>query len=479
MQDRDLQAPAPSPAAPQGAPRGAAFLWGAATSAFQIEGAPDAAGKGPSIWDTYCRQPGRVRGGGDWRGACDHYRRWRDDIGLMARLNLNAYRFSVSWPRIQPAGRGKANAAGLDHYDRLIDGLLDAGIRPMVTLHHWDLPQALQDELGGWLSDDLPAIFADYASLVYQRLADRVEDWITINEPWVVTVAGYMDGVHPPGVRDKAKAYRAGHNLLRAHARAAAAYRPAQRGGGRITFALNAAYSFPASEEAADIVAAERAMLNFGGWFGDPACFGDYPPLLRARLGELLQEFGEEDRRLLRRSMDYIALNYYTSDVVRHKAGGGPMDTEVVDDGAPQTEMGWPIRPQGLRLLLHWLSDRYGKLPTLITENGAAFDDQPDADGFVQDDGRSAYLREHIEAAFQARAEGVDLRGYYAWSLLDNLEWAEGFTKRFGIVRCDFETQARTIKASGRWYADLIARGGPAGFSAPGAVGAGAGAGGT
>lgn len=436
------------------------FLWGAATAAFQVEGAAREDGKGPSIWDVFCATPGHTARRETGDVACDHYHRWREDVRLMRALNLRAYRFSVSWPRVQPRGRGPGNDRGLDFYDRLVDALREADIEPLVTLYHWDLPAALQTELGGWASDDLPEIFADYAGLVFERLGDRVGMWLTINEPQVVVDAGYIHGVHAPGIRDRRLGYRAAHNLLRAHAYAVARYRASRHGHGAISFALNTSYGFPATDSPADHAAAERAMLDFAGWFADPAHFGDYPAELRRRLGDLLPAFTDDDARLLRGSMDYIALNYYTSDVVRHAAGAGPMELEKLPQpDVPVTDMGWPIRPDGLARLLGWLAARYGQLPTYITENGAAFDDRPDASGFIQDADRITYLRDHIAAVADAIAAGVDVRGYFVWSLLDNLEWAEGFAKRFGIVRCDPMSQTRTIKASGRWYAKLAATG--------------------
>ncbi len=433
------------------------FLWGAATSAFQIEGAAAIAGKGPSIWDEFGRLPGKIADGASGDVTCDHYHLYRDDIELMRRLNLKAYRFSISWPRVLPQGRGKINQAGLDFYDQLVDGLCRAGIEPLVTLYHWDLPAALQRELDGWTNPDLPRIFADYAQLMFDRLGDRVRYWLTLNEPWVVVTGGYFDGVHAPEIKDRGLGYLAGHNLMRAHAYAVARYRACRHNRGAISFALNTNYSFPASEAPEDVEAAERAMQNFGGWFGDPAYFGDYPAVLRQRLGSLLPEFTPEDSAALKNSMDFIALNYYTSDVVRHARGAGPMELEYVTPREiARTEMDWPIMPDGLNKILRWLSDRYGKLPVHITENGAAFDDAPDKSGFVNDENRIAYLRDHIAAAGAALAGGVDLRGYFAWSLMDNLEWSLGFAKRFGIVRCDHETRRRTIKASGLWYSKLI-----------------------
>lgn len=433
------------------------FLWGAATAAYQIEGAAYDDGKGPSTWDVFCRIPGRTVAGDHGEVACDHYHRWREDVALMTQLGLKSYRFSLSWPRIMPQGRGAMNAAGLDFYDRLVNELLRADITPLVTLFHWDLPAALQFELGGWLHDDLPRLFADYAEVVFSRLGDRVTNWITLNEPWVVVDAGYFHGVHPPGIKDRAQGYRAAHNLLRAHAYAVARYRGGSYKPGQISFALNTAYSFPATNAPADIAAAQRAIENFAGWFTDPPHFGEYPTSLRERLGSLLPEFSAEDSRLLRRSMDFLALNYYTSDVQKFVAGAGPMDAQLVEQPhIPRTEMNWPMMPEGFYRLLHWLHARYDKLPIYITENGAACPDKPDARNFCDDQDRISYLREHIGAAARAMSEGVNLKGYYVWSLMDNLEWSAGFAKRFGLVHVDRATQKRTIKASGQWYSRLI-----------------------
>ena len=433
------------------------FLWGAATAAYQIEGAVAEDGRGPSIWDIFCRKPASIANGDTGDVACDHYHRFRADVKLMRQLNLGAYRFSISWPRVLPQGRGPLNEQGLDFYDRLVDSLCDAGIEPFATLYHWDLPAALQMELDGWVHPDLPRIFAEYAALMFDRLGDRIRFWLTLNEPWCVVEGGYFAGDHPPGIRDRALGYLAGHNLLRAHAHAVRAYRASKHGTGSISFALNTAYSFPASDAPEDTEAAQRAMESFGGWFGDPAYSGDYPAVMRARLGAQLPEFTDKDAELLRNSMDFIALNYYTSDLVEHAPGVVPMEVKIVpqpDRG--HTDTGWPIVPEGLHRLLHWISRRYPSLPIYITENGAAFAEQPDGDGYVDDQERVDYLRGHLKAARKALAEGVDLRGYFAWSLLDNFEWASGYEKRFGLIRCDYETQRRTIKASGRWYADLI-----------------------
>ncbi len=436
------------------------FLWGASTAAYQIEGGARDDGRGPSTWDAFTLIPGKTANNETGEIACDHYHRWREDVELMRALKLNSYRFSISWSRVMPQGRGAVNAAGLDFYDRLVDALRAANIEPMATLYHWDLPLALQFELNGWEHDDLPKLFADYADLMYERLGDRVKYWLTLNEPWVSVDAGYFHGVHAPGIKDVRRGYVAGHNLLRAHAHGVARYRASAKGGGKIGFALNAPFFFPATQHRADVDAAERALVAFAAWFNDPPWFGDYPAVMRERLGSLLPAFSDEDSRLLKRSIDLIALNYYFSEVARHQDGAGAFDCALVPQRhLARTEMGWPLMPDGLVELLTWLDRRYPGLPFYVTENGAAMKDVPDAAGQVQDAGRIAYLRDHIAACAEARRRGVDMRGYYVWSLIDNLEWSAGYDKRFGLIRCEPGTQARTIKASGRWYAEAIAAG--------------------
>ena len=434
------------------------FLWGASTAAYQIEGAAAVDGRGPSIWDVYSQIPGKIDNGDTGDIACDHYHRYSEDVSVMREIGLRGYRFSISWPRVMPTGRVAVNEKGLDFYDRLVDCLAGAGITPMVTLYHWDLPAALQMELGGWMNDDLPRHFTDYASLMFDRLGDRVKLWLTINEPWVVVDGGYFAGVHAPGIRNRAWGYRAGHNLLRAHAYAADLFR-SKVPGGRIGFALNTNWMFPASEKAEDVAAADRHLMHMAGWFGDPVAFGDYPPVMREMLGDMLPVFTDQDSKLLKHSQDLIALNHYTSDVVCHKPGEGPMHTEVVEQNVDKSDMGWPIRPDGYYELLKWLHNRYGGLPIYITENGAAMPDEPDENGYVDDQDRISYLRDHFSTAAKAMKEGVNLAGYFVWSLMDNFEWSCGYSKRFGIVRCDYETQKRTIKASGRWYARVIETG--------------------
>lgn len=435
------------------------FRWGVATSALQIEGAAARDQRGPCIWDQFCRRPGAIADGSNADTACDHVRRYRDDVRLMSSLGLGAYRFSISWPRVMPTGQGRVNPTGLDFYDALVDELLTAGIEPVATLYHWDLPQSLQEEMTGWLHDDLPLLFADYAQLIFDRLGDRVTSWITINEPWCIVDGGYFNGAHPPGLTDRRAGYRAAHNLLRAHAYAVARYRSSRYNTGQITFALNTHYSFAHSNDPQDRDAAQRAMLNFAGWFADPAHFGDYPAVLRERLGDLLPVFSTGDQTLLAGSMDYVALNYYLSDVIRHAPGQGEMEYEpVAQPHRLHTEMGWPVVPDGLTHILLWLHERYDQLPIHVTENGAAFADHPDDTGRVNDPQRITYLRDHLHAVAGALERGVDVRGYHVWTLMDNFEWSHGYTKKFGIVRCDFDTLERTIKQSGHWYADLVRR---------------------
>jgi beta-glucosidase len=416
------------------------FLWGAATAAYQIEGAPLADGKGPSIWDVFCRVPGAVANGDTGDVACDHYRRFREDVALMAELGLGAYRFSISWPRVLPAGTGATNEPGLEFYDRLVDELLAHGIRPLATLYHWDLPHALQDR-GGWPSPDAPGWFGEYAALAAERLGDRVRDWVTINEPGVVTWIGHLEGRHAPGARDFGTAVATGHSLLLAHREGAAAIRAATADA-RVGIALDLRPVHPAGDTPDDHQAARLLDAHQNRWFLDPLFGRGYPAELVERLGDLAPPplDGYHGR------LDFLGANYYT----RHRArpAEGPIGAEMVGPaGVPTTDMGWEVYPDGLRELLVRLHDDYGPLPLLVTENGAAFGD---------DERRLDYLARHLEAAAEAIEAGVPLEGYFAWSLLDNFEWAEGYAKRFGIVEVDYATQLRTVRPSGRWYSELV-----------------------
>lgn len=436
------------------------FLWGAATSAYQIEGSPLADGAGPSIWHEFAHTPGRTRDGDTGDMACDHYRRYRDDVALMRELGLNAYRFSVSWSRLLPEGRGCVNPRGLGFYERLVDALLEHGIQPMATLYHWDLPVAL-DRLGGWLNPDSAHWFAEYAQVLFRALDDRVKLWVTLNEPWVVVDGGYLHGVLAPGQRNPFAAPVAAHNLLRAHATAVQAYRA--EGRQRIGLVVNLEPKYPATETVADLNATMRADAYWNRYYLDPVFLGGYPPELPEIFGAAWPTFPEPDFELIRQPLDFLGINYYSRQVVRHDVGDWPLNAGRVRQ-ARQTYTGldWEVYPQGLTDILEWVASRYGPLPLYVTENGAAFYDPPQADGAVDDPLRRRYLRDHLRAARAALRNGVDLRGYFAWSLLDNFEWAHGYSQRFGLVHVDYATQRRTPKASARFYADVIRGGGGA-----------------
>lgn len=431
------------------------FLWGAATSAYQVEGSPLADGAGPSNWHVFAHTPGRTENGETADTACDHYRLWRSDIAVMRELELQAYRFSIAWSRVLPQGTGTVNARGLDFYERLVDGLLAAGIQPLPTLFHWDLPVAL-DERGGWRNRDSCDWFAEYAAAVFRRLGDRVQRWSTLNEPWVVVDAGYVHGVHAPGLCDLAAAPHAAHNLLRAHGQAVRCFRASCRG--QIGIVVNLEPKDPASGSPADLAAARRADAYMNRQYLDPLLLGRYPAEMPEIFGAHWPAFPAEDFPLIGEAVDFIGLNYYTRSVTRHDPTAPPVFASPVSQpGTATTELGWEVHPQSLRRVLLWLKDRYGDFPIFITENGAAFaDPEPDADGKVADCARVDYLRRHILAVRDAVAAGVDVRGYFAWSLLDNFEWACGFGKRFGLVQVDFATQRRTLKDSARFYRETI-----------------------
>jgi beta-glucosidase len=432
------------------------FLWGAATAAYQIEGSPLADGAGPSIWQRFSHTPGRMTNGDTGDVACDHYRRYLEDVALMRDLGLGAYRFSLSWSRILPEGTGRVNQAGLDFYRRLVDALHEAGVRPMATLYHWDLPAALDDR-GGWLNRDIADWFAEYAAVAYRALDDRVELWATLNEPWVVTDGGYLHGALAPGHRNLYEAPIASHNLLRAHGRAVEAYRAL--GKHAVGLVVNLEPKVPASDREEDILATRLADAYMNRQYLDPVYFRSYPPELEELFGDAWPDFPTADFDTIAAPIDFLGINYYTRGVT--KADPDTVverATRVRQPGSIYTETGWEVWPQALTDLLVGFRDRYGATPIYITENGAAFYDPPSAiDGEVDDPLRVHYLREHIRAVGRAIAQGVDIRGYFAWSLLDNLEWSLGYTKRFGIVHVDFATQRRTPKTSARFYREVIA----------------------
>jgi beta-glucosidase len=430
------------------------FLWGAATSAYQIEGSPLADGAGASIWHRYAHTPGRVANGDTGDRACDHYRRYADDVGLMARLGLNAYRFSIAWGRVLPEGTGKVNRKGLDFYERLVDALLAHGIEPMATLYHWDLPAALHDR-GGWLNPDSALWFVDYALTMFHALDDRVRLWVTLNEPWVVTVAGYLNGDNAPGHRSLNETPRVAHALLRAHAAAVTAYRGTGRH--RIGLAVNLEPQHPASGSPQDRAAAQRRDAFINRWFLDPLFYATYPPELADIFSADWPGYTATDLAALPGTVDFLGVNYYSRGVVRDDPADRPVRAaRVRQDHNPHSAMDWEVYPAGLTEILLWIKGRYGNPPVYITENGAAFDDPTPDHGKVQDPRRVDYLRRHLRAARQALDQGVDLRGYFAWSLLDNFEWAHGYAKRFGLVHVDFASQRRTLKQSARFYREVI-----------------------
>ena len=432
------------------------FLWGAATSNYQIEGSPLADGAGMGTWHRFVHTPGRTLDGDTGDVACDHYRRWPEDVELMARLGLNAYRFGIAWTRILPEGRGRVNQQGLDFYSRLIDALLEKGITPMVTLYHWDLPAALDDR-GGWLSPDMPEWFADFAEVAFGAFDDRVPLWATLNESWVINDAGYTHGTHAPGHRSRYEPPIVTHRLLLSHAAAVERYRA--MGRHEIGIVADLEPKEPATDSAEDLAATVRDDAYKNLQYLDPVFGRPYPQALRDTFGDAWPEWPEEDFARIAAPIDFVGVNYYQRRVVRHDPNAWPTYASPAPvEGAIYTETGWEVHAPGLLRTLLAVKDRYGDVPIYVTENGAAFPDPPHAtNGRVDDPLRVRYLEEHLTAAREAIARGVELRGYFVWSLLDNFEWAAGYSKRFGIVHVDFETQARTVKASGEWYRVFIA----------------------
>jgi beta-glucosidase len=435
------------------------FLWGSATSAYQIEGSPTADGAGPSIWQRFAHTPGNITHGDTGDVACDHYRRFESDVALMKKLGLQAYRFSVAWGRVLPDGTGSVNAKGMDFYERLVDCLLAHGIQPMATLYHWDLPEAL-DNRGGWLNPDIAYWFADYASLMFRTLDDRVKLWCTLNEPWVVTDGGYLHGTLAPGHRNLYEAPIATHHLMRAHGAAVQTYRSV--GQHQIGLVVNIEPKHPASNTEQDLAATRRADAYMNRQYLDPAIYGRYPEEMAQIFGDAWPQWPQPDMELIRQPIDFLGVNYYTRSVNRHDDSAWPVRAAPVRQSqATITETGWEVYPQGLTDTLLWLKNRYGDLPLYVTENGSAFYDPPVAeDGQLDDPLRVNYLQKHLKAIHQAIAQGVNLRGYFAWSLLDNLEWSHGFSKRFGLVHVNLQTQERTPKSSAHFYARVIASNG-------------------
>jgi beta-glucosidase len=443
------------------------FLWGVATSAYQVEGAAREDGRGVSIWDTFSHTPGKTRHGDTGDIACDHYRRFEEDVALMAELGIRAYRFSIAWPRIQPEGRGPVNPYGLDHYRRVVDALNRRGIAPVATLYHWDLPQALEDS-GGWVNRDTAGRFAEYAALVHGTLGADVRLWATLNEPWVAAWLGYGSGIHAPGRQDDLQALTASHHLLLAHGMAV----EGMRGAGDVGIILNLQPTAPASDDADDVRASELADLQMNALYLDPLFGRGYPAGLveHYRPASDLDFVRDGDLETIARPMDFLGVNYYTLQTVtahprpEHWAAEMPGHLGAwafVPPGVAATAMVWAIEPDSLREVLVRLDRDYPPIPLYVTENGAAFHDYVDPEGSVKDPERIEYIREHLLATRQAIAEGVSVHGYFVWSFLDNFEWAEGYSKRFGLVYVDYPTQTRIPKDSARWYREVIARGGP------------------
>jgi beta-glucosidase len=447
------------------------FMWGTATASYQVEGAVGEDGRGTSIWDTFSHTPGKVYRGDTGDIACDQYHRLEEDLDLMVDLGIKAYRFSVAWPRIQPDGSGPANQKGLDYYRRLVEGLRTRSIEPMLTLYHWDLPQALEDR-GGWTSRETSGRFAEYAGLIYEALGDSVRFWITLNEPWVSAWLGYGTGVHAPGVKDVSKALAATHHLLLGHGLALENLRSLGRENNQLGVTLNLSDVRPATEDVADVEAARRVDGNANRLYLDPLFRGSYPEdMLEHYRSESDFAFVREgDLEKISQSLDFLGVNYYFRNTVVDGRRESELATAmrfadlnaatVLPEGVETTAMGWPVEADGLTELLLRLHREYTRVPIYITENGRAVYDYVDPEGGVDDEERVAFLDAHFRAAHAAIEQGVDLRGYMVWSLLDNFEWAEGYSKRFGIVFVDYGTQRRIPKMSARWYTEVIGRNG-------------------
>ena len=434
------------------------FVWGCSTSSYQIEGAAAEDGRGESIWDRFCATPGQIRDGSSGAVACDHYHRWPEDMDIARALGVNAYRFSIAWPRIQADGRGKPNPKGLDFYSRLVDGMLERGLQPWATLYHWDLPQALQDAQGGWASRATVDAFLDYTDIVTRQLGDRVKHWITHNEPWCTAFLGHHEGNHAPGIKDYKTALQVCHHLLLSHGRALPVIRANAKGAqAGITLSLHPILA--ASDSAADAAAVLRHDGSRNRWFLDPLYGRGYPADLLALLGDLAPQVEAGDLAAIATPADFLGVNYYFPEVVADAPGLNAIATRVVElPGVERTAFGWQVSPQGMVDLLTRIQRDYAPGPIYLTENGSTYDDALLPDGRVEDAQRRSYLARHLVAAREAIAQGVPLKGYFAWSLLDNFEWAEGYTRRFGLTYVDYATQQRTLKASGQWYAQFLKR---------------------
>jgi len=434
-------------------PRG--FLLGTASASYQIEGAVAEDGRGPSIWDTFSHTPGKIEDGTNGDKACDHYYRWWEDVELMKKLGVNAYRFSISWSRVLPKGRGKINNKGLQFYSNLVDALLEAGITPFVTLYHFDLPQALQDEGGGWLRRGIVDDFEAYTDAVSVELGDRVKHWTTINEPWELAWQGYVTGEDAPGLRlGNDAALKASHNVMLAHGAAVRTLRDNSQGA-ELGIVLHLNMVEPASDHPEDLAAAHRWELCQNRWYMDALYREGYPTEMVKLFGRDAPEVIPGDMEQIHEQIDFLGVNNYRRSVVAAGNDLPPVNMRRVSPPGEYTEMGWEVHPEGLYKILKWVHSNYPVPRVYVTENGASFTDTMTPDGKIHDERRVAYLRDHIENAHRAMREGVPLKGYFAWSTMDNFEWAYGYSRRFGVVYIDYETQKRTIKDSGRFLSKV------------------------
>ena len=446
------------------------FLWGASTSAYQIEGAVYEDGRGLSVWDRFATTPGKTFQGQTGEVAADHYHRVEEDVALMSSLNLNAYRFSLSWPRILPEGVGEVNERGLDFYDRLVDTLLEHGIAPLLTLHHWDLPVALYDR-GGWLSRETAYAFADYAEVAARRLGDRVNWWLTHNEPWCLSYLGYAQGIHAPGLRDVQQAVTVGHHVMLSHGLAVRQMRPYLRAEAQVGIAIDFYPVYAADDQPETLRGMKQADAFRNRWFLDPIYKGSYPEGLFASMGVQEPPIEPVDMQIIATPIDFLGVNYYTRMLIEGFDHSAALDGNGVSNagvhasgyrtlaqipGSAYTDMGWEVFPDGLESILTRLHREYAPRAMVVTESGAAFNDQWDGNSHIPDQGRINYLHAHIQSVANVINQGVPIKGYCVWSLLDNFEWSEGYRKRFGLVYVDYPTQRRIVKDSGLWYANFI-----------------------
>lgn len=431
------------------------FVWGVATSAYQIEGAAFEDGRGPSIWDTFSHTPGNIIDDENGDVACDSYHRLDEDIALLKELGVNSYRFSVSWPRVIPDGTGKVNKKGLQYYENLVDQLLEHGIEPMCTLYHWDLPQKLEEK-GGWDNRDTIDAFVEYAKVMFERLNGKVKRWITLNEPWCASFLSHYIGEHAPGNQDLQLAVNVAHHLLMAHGKTVQAFRELAVEG-EIGYAPNVTWLEPYSRKSEDMEACRRGNGWFIEWFMDPVFKGEYPAFLTNWFADkgITIPLKDGDLEVISQPVDFLGINYYNGNLARHKANSGLFDVENIDAGYDKTDFDWFIYPDGFYSVLLYVKKRYGNIPVYITENGACYDDVVE-NGRVRDEQRIAYIKKHLIALNRCLESGVNIKGYHVWSLLDNFEWAYGYTKRFGIVHVDFQTLKRIPKDSYYWYQKLI-----------------------